>query len=315
VSLKPDLVASSALAASRAAEARGELAPAMTQAEVAWRSAQAALGEYPDDPRLGRLAAVCGRQFGNVMRASGDYPAADELLLAALELAERFCGPADVEIAWCCTALGVLGKYAGRFDDAERFYYRALPIIEDEFGVASSAAATIWHNLGGLEHSRGNLELGESLARRAVEIRRRTGPEPAIAADVAAHAALLADLGRLDEAAAGFRDAVAIFEVIHGHENYEIAVNQNNLGVLEARRGNHAEAARLLSDALTIKERVLGPDSPELGGTLVTLYDVLARTGRAAEASVLLDRAVSLTASLDSRHPVRRAIELRAPVR
>ncbi|MEP7270952.1 MAG: tetratricopeptide repeat protein [Acidobacteriota bacterium] len=67
----------------------------------------------------------------------------------------------------------MLYKYTGNFDEAERLYQRALVITAGTLGQAHPEVATIYHNLGGLEHARGRDAGGEPLARRPVEIRER----------------------------------------------------------------------------------------------------------------------------------------------
>src|SRR5437899_2606067 len=80
--------------------------------------------------------------------------------------------------------------------------------------------ATLYHNLGGLEHARGHFAGGEPWARQSVAIREQAlGPDhPEVAADVAALAALLDGQGKWDEAEALYRRALAIFERVHGPE-------------------------------------------------------------------------------------------------
>jgi len=77
----------------------------------------------------------------------------------------------------------------------------ARTILTANHGPEASVLASLYHNLGGLEHARGAFATGEPLARRAVAIRTRTlGPEhPDVAADMAALAALLDGQGKYDE--------------------------------------------------------------------------------------------------------------------
>ena len=72
----------------------------------------------------------------------------------ALEHAEAAFGPASPEAGYVCNDLGVLGKFTASFDDADRWYRRALQIIEATCGPRSAEAATLHHNLAGLAHSR-----------------------------------------------------------------------------------------------------------------------------------------------------------------
>jgi tetratricopeptide (TPR) repeat protein len=73
--------------------------------------------------------------------------------------------------------------------------------------------ATLYHNLGGLEHARGRYARVEPWARQAVAIREQAlGPEhPAVAADVAALAAILDAQGQEAEAEALYRRPGAVY--------------------------------------------------------------------------------------------------------
>ena len=89
--------------------------------------------------------------------------------------------------------------------------------MNTEFG------ATLFHNLGGLDHARGLFAAGEPYARRAVEIRERllSPDHTETAAHLAALAALLDGQGRYDEAERLYLRALSIFERAYGMENYE----------------------------------------------------------------------------------------------
>src|SRR5688572_2959775 len=50
--------------------------------------------------------------------------------------------------------LGILYKYTGEFDKAERLYRDALANLIEQYGEEYSFVATLYHNLGGLFHAR-----------------------------------------------------------------------------------------------------------------------------------------------------------------
>ncbi len=55
----------------------------------------------------------------------------------------------------------VATKYTGHFDTAYQLYRRALRIAIDTLGPNHTDVASIYHNLGGLEHARGRFRRGE----------------------------------------------------------------------------------------------------------------------------------------------------------
>jgi len=85
----------------------------------------------------------------------GDYQAAASDYSAALALAERADAGGPLELSSLLNNLGVVCKYLGAFDEAERVYLRALALTEKTLGPDHPDVATLYHNLGGLEHARG----------------------------------------------------------------------------------------------------------------------------------------------------------------
>jgi tetratricopeptide (TPR) repeat protein len=272
-------------------------------AEGAYRRAATILAEIDsDDPVLVRLRVRTTANLAAIHRVQGRLDEAERGLLEAIIAAEAAFDPNGPELPSLLNDLAMVYKYAGRFDEAEALYRRALAALDPEH----ADAASIWHNLGGIEHARGRFAEGEPFARRAVEIREALlgADHPAVAADVAALAALVQEQGRLDEAEALYRRALAVFEAALGPEHYELAINYNNLGALQAARGETAEAEALYLRSLQIKEALLGPEHPDVALTAHNLAVLRAGQGRSEEAEALYRRALSIfETNLGPEHP------------
>ena len=237
------------------------------------------------------------------------YPAAEAQLRAALALAESRLGEGDLDTARVLNALGMLGKYTARFDEARRLYLRALSIAE-RAGGDPLLEADVYHNLGGLEHARGAFAAGEPYARRAVAIRTGIlGPDhSAVAADEAALAALVDAQGRYDEAEALYVKAIGVFQREPGPPPLELAVSLNNLAAIEQARGRLRRAEGLYRRALALKERRWGGGHPDVAVTLNNLAVLCRKQGRRAEAARLYERALAIfTRALGADHPQARA--------
>lgn len=240
-------------------------------------------------------------QQGEALRERGQYAAAEKYLLKALQLLEQALGKRHLHTANALNGLGVLYKYMGRFAEASRAYRRALRIVERAANTSPEPElvdflATLYHNLGGLDHSRGRHARGEPLARRSVELRRsvRDADDPTIAADEAALAALLDGQGKYDEAEQLYLRALAVFERHFGPEHYEVCVNLNNLAALYQLRGEPRRAEPLYQRALAIKEKLLGPRHPDTAITLHNLAMLLQGLSMPAEADRHFRRALSI---------------------
>src|SRR5262245_26239762 len=165
------------------------------EAERAYARAVKIMEELRGEADLDGIRVQALTNLGSLRRMQGNYPEAERFLRRALKEAEECFGADSPEVSTALNDLGVLYKYMHRFAEAEKCYRRALKILKrqsEDVSIANSIA-TIYHNLGGLEHEQGRFARGEPFARKSVEIRRGAlGPaHPAVAADLAALAGLL----------------------------------------------------------------------------------------------------------------------------
>jgi len=153
--------------------------------------------------------------------------------------------------------LGVLCKFTGRFAEADKHYAAALPIYRKRFGARSREMAALLHNLGGLDHARGEFARGERYARGSVAIARRLlkPSDPERLAHEVAHAALLDGLDRQRESIPIYERAVRGFTRALGATHYEVASTLHNLAsaqhALERRAAaerHYRRAEQLLAD-------------------------------------------------------------------
>jgi tetratricopeptide (TPR) repeat protein len=290
-----------AIAAMDAAE-RGHL----DEAERAARQALDLAEGLVLGPDRHRSLARALRPLGTAQRARGRYREAERTFTRALDHASRAFGPSSLEVAELHNDLGMTFKYVGRFVDAEAAYGNARTILEGLPDVDPEDLAALFHNLGGLAYARGDFESAEPLARRAVEIRSSSlgRRAPATLLDRSAHAAIVAGLGRSDEAEASIRELLGDLEVTLGPDHAEVAVALNNLAALLQARGALAEAETLYRRVIAIKEAALGDDSATLAVPLNNLATVLRARGADADAAELYQRAAKLLeGSVRDDHP------------
>jgi tetratricopeptide (TPR) repeat protein len=259
--------------------------------------AAAAFAALPSDD----VEAMLG--LGSVACSRGDYGGAETILLDALARAEVAFGSWSVEVAHVLNALGMTWKYAGRFDEGRCAYERAFAVVARGFGAETPDAASLHHNLGGLEHARRDYAAAEPHARRAVELRRRLmgADHVATAEDEAALAPILHALGRDGEAAVLLRHALPILERELGAVHPEVGAAWSNLAsVLE----QDEEATVALRRALAAKEASLGPGHPSVAITLNNLGVRARRRGDLDEAERHYRRALAiLEDTLAPDHP------------
>jgi tetratricopeptide (TPR) repeat protein len=272
-------------------------------------SAARLAGQHPADPDAARIYIHAKAQLAGLHRAHGRYQKAEDTLIQALDTIEVYLEPADPpEVAMLHNELGVVSKFSGKFHQAATSYRQALDILKDTDSPDPQDLATLWHNLGGLAHARGDYQAAEEPARRAVALREQVlGPNhPLVAADRAALAPILFELGQLEEAESLLHDALEVFKHADGygksHPDYAIALG--NLATVIHQRGDHETALTMYHNALSTLERALGPDHPDLAAIMISLATLRRTTGEVEEAEALEACARHiLTGSVQPDHP------------
>lgn len=250
------------------------------------------------------LAAAAGHQ------SLGAYAEGRKLAKDALRRAERHLGADSPLTAAAHNQLGVLGKFLGRFEEAERHYEIALPVYRARFGPSSREVAALLHNVGGLAHARGRFAEGEPPAREAVEITRRLLPpsHPERLAHEVAHAAILDGLGRHDESIPIYRRALAAFTRHFGRDHYEVASTLQNLAAAEHSIGRLGPAERHYVEACELLARLRGEGDSDLALTRYNLAILHRDKGHPERATQLLRAAqYALRSTLGARHPTTRS--------
>jgi tetratricopeptide (TPR) repeat protein len=259
-------------------------------------SIQDQLGDSFAGEDLAQIRTRTMSLIGEICRTLGDFVRAEVSLKEALRIVTTEFGEASEQVAEARNNLAFLYKACGRFDEGLRLYQQALDSVIKVNGEDCLASSVIYHNIGGILHSKRDFTAAEPPGRKAWEISRRLLGEddPRTLFDAVAYAAILDGLQRYDESEAIYRRALAVFEQTFGPAHYEVASNLHNLAAVLCTRGDLDEAEKLYRRALTIKEKLLGVESPDAALTLNNLGALLSRSGRPEEAAGLLQRAVSV---------------------
>ena len=284
---------------------RQNFAEALSLAERA-RSIEDALGQRFSGADAARIRARTLAIVGDLRRIQGKYAEAEGDLRNALAISAGEFGEASEEAAEARNNLAVLYKYWGRFDEGLELYGQALPAVIAAHGANSQAAATVYHNVGGILHARGDYTAAEAPARKAWEISRQLlgDDDPRTMLDATAYAGVLDGLKRYDESEAIYLAALAVFKQAYGPEHYEVAAALHNLAAVLAASGRYQQAEERYRQALAFKEKLLGANNPDVAITRNNLGKLLADEGRIAEGVPLLEAAVAaLEARLPADHP------------
>jgi LuxR family maltose regulon positive regulatory protein len=228
--------------------------------------------------KMGSLFATCRTQYSNVLISRGDWPAAeDELIAATEELAER--RPPLVRAA--TVRLAELRRRQGRFDEARKLFssveshllsllgLAALSLDSDDFGAAIDYAHRYLRRVPPIDRIervpglellvRAYAKTGEMMKAREALVELRSSATY-IATDALLGAAQLAEgmvaaAGKdFDAATAYFEDATDLFD--RARMPYESVQSRIELAQILDRLGQTSRAQREASTALEQAERI-----------------------------------------------------------
>ena len=201
--------------------------------------------------------------------------------MGPLERSSRELGYLPLLAELLMTAAGISEEQGGMSEGArvcEKALMTALACRHEE--VAIEAAA----QLIGFVATRS--ELGELWGRLAEALLRRIGGHDKMWGWMYTNRAMVrARQGRLEEALADERLAVAAKEKALGPDHYDVGVSLGNIAVYLDDLGRLAEAIETIRRAAEIVERGLGPDHPRTGLMLANFAEFLSRAERWEEAT------------------------------
>ena len=105
--------------------------------------------------------------------------------------------------------------------------------------------------------------------------------------------------GRLNEAEAPLREALALRKTHLGTRHALTALSMNNLGALLYQSGRYTEAAAQWQEAVPVYRDVFGPEHPDLATLLNNLGRSALMAGRVDEAIAIFEQALQMTEKLE----------------
>jgi CHAT domain-containing protein/Tfp pilus assembly protein PilF len=222
-------------------------------------------------------------------------------MLTRLESVGQNTGRAALRLLNRLTALE---HAAGRYAEARRQGAAALAMAEKAGADVAGDLVNALNNLARAERALANYTEAEALYKRAIDLldgRSDTANAGILNDNLAA---MLGQIGRLDEAERYNKRALQLLEQALGRDHKEVGVAAGNFGVLlkEARR--YREAEPLLRRGLAIAEKQSAQDRIGIGIITDNLAGLLRLTGRSRDALAFSERAIALfSAALPADHP------------
>ncbi len=198
------------------------------------------------------------------------------------------------------TSMNNLGKVlqqVGRFEEAGVLYDSALVLFREAHGEIHPTVATALSNQAQIAEFLDGYATGEPLLREALAVTRQLPEAERLNEDIflANLAVNLISQRRMEEAEAALVEAVALARNRFGNGSTRVAEKLLDLGLLAARRGDHAAAEGHLREALPTLATARGERHPDIAYSLSDLASTVDRQGRVAEADSLHREAVAMS--------------------
>jgi tetratricopeptide (TPR) repeat protein len=181
-----------------------------------------------------------------------------------------------------------------------------LDLVTRLAGAGSVERAAALRIFGGTHREAGHPDSALLALREADELTRRSARAPRIEVARTRHAlaVALAAVGRLDEAEATHREALALLEKLEG-KGSEYASYVSDLSTTLEQQGRNAEAEAAQREALAIHQRFSGVDHPDALVNMTNLALLLRKQRKYAEAESLYRATITLQRKvLGNEHPV-----------
>lgn len=257
-----------------------------------------------------KIQELC--RLGDRYTRSGEYAEADLVLRKSIRESTGLFGARSLTTCAAQHHYAVLCKYTGHFAEAARIFQQLSRTLFPALGASAFEWATLYHNMGGLEHARNCPARAEPLARKALQIRRRLlGPnDPAVAEDEVALGAILDARHKHRAARRLYLRALRTFSAHPYGRKYDRAVTLNNLAASYYSTGNYGAAERHYRRALKDKKGLFGPQHVDVALTMNNLAILCQAQGKRVQAEQLLNGALTIfNAQLPARHPKRLACQ------
>ena len=190
--------------------------------------------------------------------------------------------------------------HAGRAEEAQELFRRALSLLEESEGEDSPDVANVLSSLGAVSEQRCDYAGAEADYARAARI--MDAHADSFEEDVRQlRLQTLSDLGRIrrilgryEEAEPLIKRSIALAQELFGADSVEMAGALNDLGMLYKFNGRFEDAEPLYRRALSILEHALGPEAVELASIYHNLGGLEHARGRHAAGEPHARRSVEL---------------------
>ena len=252
--------------------------------------------------QLGPRHLAVAEALEDVGRARWDtdgYQDAADAFREALDIRLARPGPEDPAAGVTMHLLASTLNRLGRYDEAEKLYERAMPVLARGLPSTADDLASAWNSYGVLLRHRGRVDEARTAAERALQILERHAGEDdwRVARGLSSLAAYLGLLHEWDEAERTLGRALAITERRGGAGTADAATLHGRIARLGLDRWNAAasqgepgdpawleRAVRSADRTLELRRRIYGGEHPQIAEALALRGQVRLAAGDASAA-------------------------------
>ena len=265
-------------------------------------AAIAAQHTFADQPEVeaGVLNVV-----GMTLVELGRYDEAAAPLERALTLRRVTLDAGHLDVAQSLESKATLLRWQGKFGEAEALYREALRITRNSAPDTTEREGQILQGLGLNFSQQGDETIALSIFEEGLSLARNGRLPDRVRAELLGSAGVShRRLEHYDQAAASYREALAIQRGLLGPNHPEVGTLLNNLAVVMNSTGKFDEAEALNREAMLVRQIALGKDHPYVANSMVNLAVTLEAKGNWQAAADLYEQAASIVrASLGPNHP------------
>ncbi len=231
------------------------------------------------------------RRLGNTARGL-------RYLEEALQSRKEAFGEVSTSYAWGLHSLGYFYRLNSDYEQAERYFLRAIEVSTGIEGADNTTQISILVALGDLYQGRGSYARSMNFFRQALDLQEeRLGTDHP---DLAWILRRIADLHYLAEdlqlAEPLYRRAAELIRAHWGTAHPWYAAALFDLADLEISQDHADNAEKLLGEAVKIQQEQLGPNSPSFAGALSRLAEFHALSGNTESAKGLFGQSLEILA-------------------
>lgn len=207
-------------------------------------------------------------KYGSFLNTYANFKEAETVYIRLISLCEEIDEKGE-QTAGAYNNIGVVYYNLSEYDDALKYYGKALEIRKKVLGAKHPDTANSYNNIGIVYY----------------------------------------DLGKYKDALKYYKDALKIQEKVLGEEHPDTATSYNNIGSADCKLGKYDKALDNFTKALKIQEKVLGEEHTDTAMTYHNIGSVDRKLGKYDEALEYYDKALEIFQSeLGNEHPYTKSV-------